>query len=214
MANKKYISQTDLANFCGCRQPYIAKLKAKGLFDDVLENGKFLAASATKYAKIIEDNRDERREPQRQANNRRKGEDEVEIKPQKPSQKNSDDNCIFDVSYLGDAAQQELDMLLETGKSSVQKIQIKDAFLDSKDKEIEFKKKLRVIIDMEEAEALLELVASNMRTKMYNVAHLFKTKFPKATKEQMDYIYFCVDDAFNEFNAHGFNDFEGETVDE
>ena len=46
---------------------------------------------------------------------------------------------MFDVSYMGGDAQIELVALIETGKSAVQKIQIKDAFIESKKKEIEFK---------------------------------------------------------------------------
>lgn len=206
MPKSKYINQTELAAFCNCKQPYIAKLKKRGLFDGELDNGKFLRSKTTRYAKIIEDNRDETREPQRQANNIRKGEEETS----KPSTRSKleENNFIFDVSYLGDAAQAELDALIETGKSSVQKIQIKDAFIDSKAKEIEFKKELGVLIELEEAEALIELIASNMKTKMYNVAHLVKSRFPKTTVDQVDYIYTLIDDAFTEFHKYGIKEDE------
>jgi len=208
--SKNTISQKELAEFCGVTQQYISKLKKKGLFDDVLENNKFPRSKSTELAKIIEDNKDETREPQRQANQTKKqGE---EISPGKKEDQKSNDKKfsfgMFDVSYLGSDAQIELNALIDTGKSAVQKIQIKDAFIESKKKEIEFKKDLGVLIELEEAEALMELVATNMKTKMYNVPHLLKSKYSKITKEQVEYTYMLIDEAFNEFNKYGLEENE------
>ncbi len=201
---KMYLTQKELAEFCGCKQPYIAKLKKKGLFDDCLENNKFLKSKATEYAKIIEDNKDLNREPQRIANEiNRNGGDDLEAELSRAKNSLESNNSIFDVMYLGEAAQNELEMLITTGKSSVQKIQIKDAFIESKKKEIEFKKDLGVLIELEEAEALIELVASNMKTKMYNIPHLMKSKYSKITKEQVEYMYSLIDNAFDEFHKFG-----------
>lgn len=205
--SKEYLSQVELANFCGCTQPYIAKLKKKGLFDHLLDNNKFPKNKSTELAKVIEDNKDETRESQRQANQRLKDNDE--------SIPGQDENKIsnfgmFDVSYISAEAQVELMALIETGKSAVQKIQIKDAFIESKKKEIEFKKELGVLIELEQAEAVMELVASNMKTKIYNAAHNFKNKYPKTTKDQIEYLYSLIDEAFNEFNKYGIEDVQGE----
>jgi len=202
---KVYITQKELAEFCGCEQPYIAKLKKKGLFDECLENNKFLRSKSTEAAKIYEDNKDERYEPQRIANDHvRNGGDKPKISPaKKPPTNSNSDFGMFDVSYLGVEAQNELDLLIVSSKSAVQKIQIKDAFIESKRKENEFKKELGVLIELEEAEALIELVASNMKTKMYNVPHLLKSKHSKITKEQVNYIYDLIDLAFAEFYKFG-----------
>lgn len=206
--SKKNISQVELAQFCGCTQPYIAKLKKQGLFDEVLVAGKFPREQATEIAKIIEDNRDLTREPQRQANESKRNGGEISPAKKPPKNNTSKSDGMFDVSYLGEDAQRELDLLIESGKSSVQKIQIKDAFLDSKSKELEFKKELGVLIELEQAEALIELVASNMKTKMYNLPHLLKSKFAKTSKEQVDYIYSLIDMAFSEFERFGLEDNE------
>ncbi|WP_108062688.1 hypothetical protein [Poseidonibacter lekithochrous] len=215
--SKKYISQADLASLYskpgGCTQQYIGKLKKKKLFDDILENGKFLRERTKDYLEIIEDSKDETRENQRQANLK---DDDNEISPgkkdTKPNQPPRDNFGMFDVSYLGGDAQIELIALLDDGsgkkKSAVQKIQIKDAFIESKRKEIDFKKELGVLIDLEDAQAVMELVASNMKTKMYNVAHSFKSKYSKTTNEQIDYLYMMIDDAFGEFNKYGLDDIE------
>lgn len=201
--SKKYIPQVELAAFCGCKQPYIAKLKKQGLFDEVLEAGKFPRDKATEIARIIEDNRDLTREPQRQANQIKKNGGEISPAKKPPKNNTPSSAGMFDVSYLGVEAQRELDFLIDTGKSSVQKIQIKDAFIDSKQKENEFKKELGVLIELEQAEALIELVASNMKTKMYNLPHLLKSKYAKTSKEQVEYIYYLIDLAFAEFNKFG-----------
>lgn len=215
---KKYISQSELAQFCGCTQPYIAKLKKQKLFDEILEGGKFPRSRATEIAKIIEDNRDLTREPQRNANAAKKN--GGEISPGKKNTKSTPGSNdlpksfgMFDVSYLGAEAQVELTALLEDGggnKSAVQKIQIKDAFIESKRKELDFKKELGVLIELEEASALMELVASNMKTKMYNVSHLFKSKFPRTTKDQVEFLYMLIDEAFGEFNKYGIDDVKAE----
>lgn len=205
--SKQYLSQVELAKFCGCTQPYIAKLKKKGMFNDILENGKFPRSKSTELTKIIEDNKDENREPQRQANQAKKYGTEIshgKVEELDITEKKS--FGMFDVSYISPEAQIELMALIETGKSSVQKIQIKDAFIESKKKEIEFKKELGVLIEIEQAEAVMELVASNMKTKIYNAAHNFKTKYPKTTKDQIEYLYMLIDDAFNEFNKYGIED--------
>lgn len=203
-----YITQKELATFCGCKQPYIAKLKKRGLFDEVLDNGKFLRRSSTEYAKIYEDNKDLTREPQREANQRKKNGGEISPGKEKQNRPEIPKNNfgMFDVSYLGNEAQIELTTLIEDGgskKSAVQKIQIKDAFIESKKKEIEFKKELGVLIDLEEAEAVMELVASNMKTKMYNAPHLLKSKFSRVRKEEVTYLYELIDNAFAEFHKYG-----------
>lgn len=208
--SKKYLSQAELATFCGCTQPYIAKLKKKGLFDHVLEDGKFPRSKSTELTKIIDENKDETRESQRQANQIKKN--GGEISPGKKVETKETETTsfgMFDVSYISPEAQAELMALIETGKSSVQKIQIKDAFIESKKKEIEFKKELGVLIELEQAEAVMELVASNMKTKIYNAAHNFKTKYPKTTKDQIEYLYMLIDDAFNEFHKYGIEDVQG-----
>lgn len=207
---KKYISQQELSEFIGCTQPYIAKLKKKGLFNDILEDGKFPRIKSTELARIIEDYKDETREPQRQANlNKKNGNNIPPAKKENPSNQIPKNNFgMFDVSYMGGDAQIELVALIETGKSAVQKIQIKDAFIESKKKEIEFKKELGVLIELEQAQAVMELVASNMKTKMYNAAHSFKSKYSKTTKEQIEYLYMLIDEAFNEFNKYGLDDIE------
>ncbi|RYA23909.1 hypothetical protein CRU96_05740 [Malaciobacter halophilus] len=206
---KKYISQSELAQFCGCTQPYIAKLKKQKLFDEILEGGKFPRSRATEIAKIIEDNRDLTREPQRNANAAKKNSSEIS-----PGKKNDIPQSfgMFDVSYLGAEAQVELTALLEdaSNKNAVHKIQIKDAFIESKRKELEFKKELGVLIELEQAEAVMELVASNMKTKMYNVSHLFKSKYHKTTKEQVEFLHMLIDEAFGEFNKYGLDDVKGE----
>lgn len=208
---KKYISQADLAAFCGCEQPYISQLKREGVFDDVLDtNGKFLRSKSTEYAKIYEDRKDLTREPQREANQKKRNTDEIS---QGKNEAVNSSNLLqsfgmFDVSYLGAESQVELTTLIEEGgkKSAVQKIQIKDAFIESKKKENEFKKELGVLIELEEAEAVMELILSNMKTKMYNAPHLFKAKFPKITKEQVEYLYMLIDEAFSEFNKYGLDE--------
>lgn len=203
--SKKHISQAELATICNCKQQYIGKLKKKSVFDHCLDGNKFLRSKTTEYIKIYEDNKDERYENQRQANdNKKNGTDEDEnTPPVKPPQNPNNDIGMFDVSYLGDDAQRELDLLIITGKTAVQKIQIKDAFIESKRKENEFKKELGVLIELEQAEALIELVASNMKTKMYNLPHLLKSKYSKITKEQVNYVYDLVDLAFAEFHKYG-----------
>jgi len=203
-----YITQKELATFCGCKQPYIAKLKKGGLFDEVLENGKFSRNRSTEYAKIYEDNKDLTREPQRIANESKKNSSGIspgKIET-KQSQEVKNNFGMFNVSYLGEEAQMELDALIGTTDKAVHKIQIKDAFIESKKKELEFKKELGVLIALEEAEALMELVASNMKTKMYNIPHLLKSKYSITTKSQVEYAYSLIDNAFNEFNKYGLDD--------
>ncbi|RXJ86939.1 hypothetical protein [Arcobacter sp. CECT 8985] len=220
--SKKYISQSELASLYskpgGCTQQYIAKLKKKKYFDEVLDNnGKFLRSKTHEYLTIIEESKDETREAQRQANSKEDNEDISHGKNNQNTIAGSTDLTkefgMFDVSYLGAEAQVELTALLESGgkeKSAVQKIQIKDAFIESKRKELEFKKELGVLIELEEAEAVMELVAANMKTKMYNVSHLFKSKYHKTTKEQVEFLYKLIDEAFGEFNKYGLDDVKGE----
>jgi len=208
---RKYISQADLAAFCGCEQPYISQLKREGVFDDVLDtNGKFLRSRSTEYAKIYEDRKDLSREPQREANQRKKNGGEISQGKNETPESNDllKSFGMFDVSYLGAEAQVELTTLIEEGgkKSAVQKIQIKDAFIESKKKENEFKKEIGVLIELEEAEAVMELILSNMKNKMYNTPHLLKAKFPKITKEQVEYLYMLIDEAFSEFNKYGLDE--------
>lgn len=220
--SKKHISQAELAGLYskpgGCTQQYIAKLKKNNLFDEVLDaNGKFLRSRTHEYLTIIEHSKDETREAQRQANSK---DDSDEISHGKKKQNKTPGSNdfpkefgMFDVSYLGPEAQIELTALLESGgkeKSAVQKIQIKDAFIESKRKELEFKKELGVLIELEQAEAVMELVASNMKTKMYNVSHLFKSKYHKTTKEQVEFLHMLIDEAFGEFNKYGLDDVKGE----
>lgn len=208
--SKKYLSQSELAAFCGVTQPYISKLKNKGLFNDILEDGKFPRTKSTELARVIEDNKDETREPQRQANLNKKNGNNISPakKDNQPTEPLKNNFGMFDVSYMGGDAQIELVALIETGKSAVQKIQIKDAFIESKKKEIEFKKELGVLIELEQAQAVMELVASNMKTKMYNAAHSFKSRYSKTTKEQIEFLYSLIDEAFNEFNKYGLDDIE------
>ena len=197
--SSKYITQSALAAYVNCKQPYIAKLKKKGVFDHCMDGKKIIRDKAVQ---AYYDNEDPRREAQRIANEQKRTGDEVD-ETQTIDLKKNNLYGMFDVSYLGKEAQQELNELVETGKSSVHKIQIKDAFIESKKKENEFKKELGVLIELEEAEALIELVASNMKTKMYNVSHLFKSKYPKTTRLQVKHLYMLIDDAFNEFHKFG-----------
>jgi len=200
-----FITQVELAKFCGCKQPYIVKLKQKGLFDDILENGKFPRCKATEAAKIYQDNKDLRREPQRIANEEKRNGGEISPGKEKQNRPEIPKNNfgMFDVSYLGAEAQIELNTLIGTNDKAVHKIQIKDAFIESKKKEIEFKKELGVLIELEEAEEVMELVASNMKTKMYNAPHLLKSKYSRVTKEEVTYLHKLIDDAFAEFNKYG-----------
>lgn len=220
--SKKHISQAELASLYskpgGCTQQYIAKLKKNNLFDEVLdESGKFLRSKTHEYLTIIEHSKDETREAQRQANIKQEHQEIPHGEKKQNKTLGSNDTPkefgMFDVSYLGAEAQVELFALLETGgkeKSAVQKIQIKDAFIESKRKEIEFKKELGVLIELEQAEAVMELVASNMKTKMYNASHLFKSKYPRTTKEQVEFLYMLIDEAFSEFNKYGLDDVKGD----
>lgn len=205
--SKKYISQAEIGEFCGCTQQYVGKLKKAGLFDHLLDNNKFPRNRSTEIAKVIEDNKDETREPQRQANEIKKNGGEISHGKKDNKTPIAKNNFgMFDVSYLGGDAQMELEELTDTGKSAVQKIQIKDAFIESKRKENEFKKELGVLIDVEEAQALMELILSNMKTKMYNVPHLTKAKYSRTTKEQVDFMYMLIDEAFAEFHKYGLDD--------
>ena len=108
--SKKYLSQSELATFCGVTQPYISKLKNKGLFDDILEDGKFPRIKSTELARVIEDNKDETREPQRQANlNKKNGNNIPPPKKENPSNQIPKNNFVmFHVSYMGGDAQIEL----------------------------------------------------------------------------------------------------------
>jgi transcriptional regulator with XRE-family HTH domain len=200
--SKEYITQKELADIVGVKPPYITKLKNKGLFEHCYDGKKLIKKLAIQ---TYYDNEDPKREPQRVANeNLRNPNNSDEISPAKKGQNVKPKSVdMFDVSYISEEAQIELNELIKLGKTAVHKIQIKDAFIESKKKENEFKKDLGVLIELEEAEALIELVSSNMKTKMYNVPHLLKSKYSKITKEQADYIYSLIDTAFGEFNKFG-----------
>jgi len=204
MKKSVYISQKELAEFLGCTQQYIGKLKKKGLFDDVLENNKFLRSKSGEYVKIYEDSKDETRENQREANLAKK----TDIK-KIDTDNNKSTSCetdMFDVSYISDTAQRELNELLLRSKSSVQKIQIKDAFIESKSKELDFKKHLGTLITLSEAEELIELIAINLRDKMFALPSEIKNKYININNNHLEFMKIYINNVFDEFNKFGIED--------
>ena len=118
---ERYITQKELAAFCGCEQPYIAKLKKKGLFTQCLENGKFLRAKATEIAKIYEDTKDPSRDNQRAANKSSKISPATNIN--REIQINTSDSIKQTELYNQDNLT-DLEALLSVTNTSSQKVQI------------------------------------------------------------------------------------------
>jgi len=114
----RYITQKELAVFCGCEQPYIAKLKKKGLFNQCLENGKFLRVKATEIAKIYEDSKDPSRDNQREANKKHKI-SPAKIDIQENTSANIKNTELYNQDNLND-----LESLLLGNATSSQKVQI------------------------------------------------------------------------------------------
>ena len=135
--SKKYISQAELGTFCGFSQQFVGKLKKAKLFDEVLDGKKFLRSKATEYAKIIEDNKDLTREPQRIANDLKKN-GGGNLEDNKPRKEIPQDNFgMFNVSYLGEEAQKKIKAYKTIKKIKITK---KNSIKKKKRKNIKTKK--------------------------------------------------------------------------
>lgn len=77
-------------------------------------------------------------------------------------------------------------------------IKAKETYSTYKLKELEVALKKREQIPMDEAKSIIEVMLSNLKSKMYNISSRFKARFPKASQEEVDYIYTEIDNSFGD----------------
>jgi predicted transcriptional regulator len=157
---KIYINQQELADFCGCKQPYIAKLKKQGVFNKILHNNKFLKSRSTEYAKIYEENKNPTRDSQRSAIMRKKGIkdfNDISVSTNKKIKTNSD---LYNLTNL-----EELEVLLENANTGNQKVQIIKDFWTGKINKQKFLENEKQLIKKEQITKDIQRILKAFRDK-------------------------------------------------
>ena len=93
----------------------------------------------------------------------------------------------------------ELNRFLEDADSPMVKVQIIDTFWAGKIKETKYKEQVRELIKKDEALYVMQVAVSNFKTKMYEIPHLIKARFPDSSVELIDELHRMIDTAFDEF---------------
>jgi len=93
----------------------------------------------------------------------------------------------------------ELNKFLEDADAPMVKVQIIDTFWAGKIKETKYKEQIGELIKKEEALYIMQVAVSNFKTKMYEIPHLLKARFPDSSVELIDELHKMIDTAFDEF---------------
>jgi hypothetical protein len=95
---------------------------------------------------------------------------------------------------------EQLNKLLKDADTPMVKVSIIDTFWAGKIKEAKYKEQIRELIPMHEALGVIQVGITNFKTKMYEIPHQLKARFPDATAEMIDELHVMIDNAFYEFS--------------
>jgi len=90
--------------------------------------------------------------------------------------------------------------LLKEVDTPVQKVAVIKDFWDGKLKKLKYKEAERELIPMHEARGVIEVGVTNFKTKMYEIPHQYKARFPELTDEMIDELHKMIDVAFYELS--------------
>jgi len=94
----------------------------------------------------------------------------------------------------------ELRTLLNSANTPMNKVSIIDTFWAGKIKELKYKEANRELIPMYEAQSVIEVGVTNFKTKMYEIPHQLKARFPDASNDLINNLHSMIDNAFDEFS--------------
>jgi len=94
----------------------------------------------------------------------------------------------------------ELNKLLEDADTPMIKVSIIDTFWAGKIKEAKYKETIRELIPMHEALGVIQVGITNFKTKMYEIPHQIKARYPDMSEDMMNDLHSMIDKAFYEFS--------------